>query len=573
MTIRTVIYQGIAETPRQPSPVPVLAGGAFASWDRPIVKAAVVAIAAVASFVAAPAVVHAPVFAAAEASVAPRTPMRIAAQFSQGFAPTVPGAAPQGIDGLPFPPLAFFGGFGGGTALTSPVFAAFDVPVAARSRAWVEFAGLPGRPALAPFAVFAASDAPPPRRATIDPTFTAYAGRQVPAPPPVPEALAAFAPPPFPLSRVAYLAPAGFPPTVLIAGTPTPSALVFTPLERALPGQAHIPDRPFAAFVGQLVPAPAPVPEAFSPFDVPRAVSRIAVQVTYGLAPHVPTVSVPALPVVFSASEPAPHRAAFMDAQGSPYSGKSVATPYCCVRCYGCAPRQRARCRRSVCGLWRESSPGAAHRFRRVRCSASGRAAHGAMAEHRPAQAAASGARAAYGVCMASDLPPRPSRVIDPQHSAYGAARRLIPGSVDPLFIATGRPVRLVALGPALRFNALGRVGMETNVLAPPIAAGIEIRPVTFDFGLQLAPGVTITNIVSITAAVHYGFADPAPDTRWQGDAVIVASPFTGAASQAVEQFFGAVPGATIYLLQAVVATSDGGTPSLETMITSYVPS
>ena len=572
MTIRTVIYQGIAETPRQPSPVPVLAGGAFASWDRPIVKAAVVAIAAVASFVAAPAVVHAPVFAAAEASVAPRTPMRIAAQFSQGFAPTVPGAAPQGIDGLPFPPLAFFGGFGGGTALTSPVFAAFDVPVAARSRAWVEFAGLPGRPALAPFAVFAASDAPPPRRATIDPTFTAYAGRQVPAPPPVPEALAAFAPPPFPLSRVAYLAPAGFPPTVLIAGTPTPSALVFTPLERALPGQAHIPDRPFAAFVGQLVPAPAPVPEAFSPFDVPRAVSRIAVQVTYGLAPHVPTVSVPALPVVFSASEPAPHRAAFMDAQGSPYSGKSVSPPTVAFSATD-APRASVRAVSARFAAYggnpAQARPIAFAAFDVPRPVGRLTAPWQSIVLLKPPPVVPAPPTAFSG----SDLPPRPSRVIDPQHSAYGAARRLIPGSVDPLFIATGRPVRLVALGPALRFNALGRVGMETNVLAPPIAAGIEIRPVTFDFGLQLAPGVTITNIVSITAAVHYGFADPAPDTRWQGDAVIVASPFTGAASQAVEQFFGAVPGATIYLLQAVVATSDGGTPSLETMITSYVPS
>lgn len=149
----------------------------------------------------------------------------------------------------------------------------------------------------------------------------------------------------------------------------------------------------------------------------------------------------------------------------------------------------------------------------------------------------------------------------------------------DPLFIAAGRQPRLIATGrrPDLaatgwaRLIATGRIGMKANDLSPPIAALVETRPVTFDFGLQLAAGVTITG-ATLTALVHSGAADASPASRWQGALAIVASPATGAASQAVVQQFGLVPGATVYTLQCVATCSDGSSPTLETTIQSYVP-
>jgi hypothetical protein len=135
--------------------------------------------------------------------------------------------------------------------------------------------------------------------------------------------------------------------------------------------------------------------------------------------------------------------------------------------------------------------------------------------------------------------------------------------TAGPPFIAVGRP---------LKFTAVGGVRMRTNDLWPAIAAGGEIRPVTFDAGLQLAPGVSIVSIQSLVATVHSGTADASAQTRWQGSPAIVASPTTGAAAQAVTQNFGNVPGATVYLLQMKVTGSDGSKPWIETTITSYVP-
>ena len=137
------------------------------------------------------------------------------------------------------------------------------------------------------------------------------------------------------------------------------------------------------------------------------------------------------------------------------------------------------------------------------------------------------------------------------------------PVVTDPLF---------VALGPRLDFIALGRIGMRANNLRPAIAAGGETRPVTFDFSLQLAPGVVVTSIDAMLAAVLWGDADATPDARWQGSAAIVASLRDGIAGHAVAQQFGNVPGASRYLLQCQATASDGSHPWLETELSSYVP-
>ena len=146
-------------------------------------------------------------------------------------------------------------------------------------------------------------------------------------------------------------------------------------------------------------------------------------------------------------------------------------------------------------------------------------------------------------------------------------ARRL---AVDPRFIARARPISLIARADG-EFVVLARpatwvVSMFAQKDLPALAPAPETRPVTFDFGPQLAAGVTITSIMAINAFVALGSigADPDPGPRIVGSPQIVASPYNNAAAQAVLQLVGNCVGDVDYLLQCQVATSDGATPTLE---------
>jgi hypothetical protein len=101
----------------------------------------------------------------------------------------------------------------------------------------------------------------------------------------------------------------------------------------------------------------------------------------------------------------------------------------------------------------------------------------------------------------------------------------------------------------------------QANDLTPPIDAVVEKENVVFDYGQMMAAGATITSVVSITCAVYFapsGITDPSPASRIIGGSSIVASPKTGAASQAVIQLVGTMVGGITYRLQCVVNTSDG---------------
>ena len=157
--------------------------------------------------------------------------------------------------------------------------------------------------------------------------------------------------------------------------------------------------------------------------------------------------------------------------------------------------------------------------------------------------------------------------------------RAIIP---NPNYISVGRPRIMVSLGqPRQRISAgaprnrvvlgISNAVSQTNELLPPIDSSVEIETVTFDFGLILAPGVTITSVVSLTCQVLSG-TDPNPASRLVGGAAIVPSPNTGLANQAVSQLVGTMIGGVTYRLQCVATSSDGQTISLWNHLTCQTP-
>jgi len=98
--------------------------------------------------------------------------------------------------------------------------------------------------------------------------------------------------------------------------------------------------------------------------------------------------------------------------------------------------------------------------------------------------------------------------------------------------------------------------------LCPAIVAGVEQEYVKFDFGPGVAPGVTIDSIVAINC-YSLDNSDPTPMSRILGGATIINSPATGQPGQALYQLFGNMI-AGLYLVQAIVQTSDGQTLSVE---------
>jgi hypothetical protein len=110
----------------------------------------------------------------------------------------------------------------------------------------------------------------------------------------------------------------------------------------------------------------------------------------------------------------------------------------------------------------------------------------------------------------------------------------------------------------------------QTNSLAPAIDATVEFETVTFDYGLILASGATVTS-ANVTCAVVSG-TDPSPSSRVVGSSSNTTSLQTGAANAAVSQLVGGMVAGVTYRLQCVAATSDGQQLSLWTHLTCQAP-
>lgn len=98
--------------------------------------------------------------------------------------------------------------------------------------------------------------------------------------------------------------------------------------------------------------------------------------------------------------------------------------------------------------------------------------------------------------------------------------------------------------------------------LSPPIVAGVEQEYVTFDFAQGLNTGINISAIIAVNVYSLTG-NDATPMARLLNTPAIIASPSSSVASQAVYGLFGNMI-AGLYLLQAIIQTSDGQVLSTE---------
>jgi hypothetical protein len=98
--------------------------------------------------------------------------------------------------------------------------------------------------------------------------------------------------------------------------------------------------------------------------------------------------------------------------------------------------------------------------------------------------------------------------------------------------------------------------------LCPPIVAQVEQEYVRFDFAPGLQPGVTILAIVAVNCYSLDG-SDQTPMARILSTPEIVDSPSSLLPEQAVIALFGDMI-AGLYLVQAIIQTSDGQTLSVE---------
>lgn len=154
--------------------------------------------------------------------------------------------------------------------------------------------------------------------------------------------------------------------------------------------------------------------------------------------------------------------------------------------------------------------------------------------------------------------------LLNPNYIGVGSPR---------VMVSLGEPRQLVGMGLSRNRTVLGITNQvsQTNQLLPPIDSTVEIETVTFDFGLILVAGVTITGISAVTCEVVSG-TDANPASRLVGGAAIVASPNSGGANQAVAQLVGTMLGGVTYRLQCVVTSSDGQTISLWNHLTCQTP-
>jgi hypothetical protein len=129
--------------------------------------------------------------------------------------------------------------------------------------------------------------------------------------------------------------------------------------------------------------------------------------------------------------------------------------------------------------------------------------------------------------------------------------------------VSTAKQRSLVAVG---RSNTMS----QTNPLSPNIDATVEYETVTFDYGLILAAGVTITS-ATVSCAVVSG-TDATPSSRVTGSPSTTTSLQTGAPNTAVSQLVGGMVAGVTYRLQCVATTSDGQSLSLWTHLTCQAP-
>ena len=106
----------------------------------------------------------------------------------------------------------------------------------------------------------------------------------------------------------------------------------------------------------------------------------------------------------------------------------------------------------------------------------------------------------------------------------------------------------------------------------PSQDANVELDPIGFDFGPQMAAGEYITSLVALTCAVVAGY-DPNPNSHLIGSPAIVSSTGSGSAFGQVNQRMGGLLGGVTYLVQCVVLTSQANKLSLWTHISAVTPS
>lgn len=119
-----------------------------------------------------------------------------------------------------------------------------------------------------------------------------------------------------------------------------------------------------------------------------------------------------------------------------------------------------------------------------------------------------------------------------------------------------------MALNPTLIFTAPPRITGATGHHSPP--RGYRALPINeysqlvlgFDFGLALAPGITLKT-ASVNCVVFYG-VDASANLRVLGAPEIDASTITRTADAEVDVLIGNMIGNVVYQLQCNVTTSDG---------------
>ena len=111
----------------------------------------------------------------------------------------------------------------------------------------------------------------------------------------------------------------------------------------------------------------------------------------------------------------------------------------------------------------------------------------------------------------------------------------------------------------------------------PEIAASIEDRTLTVDFGPSLPSGVQLIGTPSVTLTVADGSpeTDPTPQARVSGSPVIVTAPKpngSGLANCAVAfRFVGGVAG-VVYKAVYSCSANNGDTPELDNQFYCYTP-
>lgn len=145
--------------------------------------------------------------------------------------------------------------------------------------------------------------------------------------------------------------------------------------------------------------------------------------------------------------------------------------------------------------------------------------------------------------------------------SAFSIARTRLsqPATKPRLNVSARRISSLRASNTIMQgFNKMSRA----PDLSPPIVAGVEQEYVTFDFAKGLNPGIIISAIVAVNVYSLTG-NDPTPMVRILNTPSLTASPSSLLANQGVVGLFGNMI-AGLYLLQAIIQTSDGQVLSTE---------